>query len=375
MTQFPAFLQSALLYNSKKPFDLDALVKQFLANEAEIGDSYNMVADTKPGVFYRLFSTKNVMVTVEYVDRPAHAPSFEAALGSPFTQIVTPDARQRIAAHRSHILIGVHHGAVPPTGEIGDLLKKTGVALPGSSLAAFQQRRSICWSLSFIANLMAPASLIHWTISDQLLKGETFAKIEPEPPTLLDIHPLLRAAGENAKGQAQIEIKTHGVGHFLGREIHVLPTPVPWPEVIEAIFAFVRLANLKNGYVVPDGDTFSPHDGSVVYRVRHIAEGERSGDHAGPLYQFELLFSRALEFAAPDYIPPERVFDDRNVPHDVAQTLGDKKNDAVQEWRAKRRMAEAAGNELQVKVKALQPGDETRLFGGLRRILPFGRKG
>jgi hypothetical protein len=226
--------------------------------------------------------------------------------------------------------------------------------------------------LTKIANHLSQASLIHWTSSDHLLTGEAFAKIEGEPPSLLHIHPLLASAGENAKGQALIEMKTHGVAHFLDREVHVLPCPVPWPEIVDAILAFVKLALRVDGYVIPDGDTFSPQDDSVVYRVRHIAEGEKSGELAGPLYQFELLRSRALDFVSPDFTPPNRVIGERRLPADVASDLGARKDDIVREWRAKRQMAEAAGNQLQVKARA-QSGEGQGLLGALKRILPFGR--
>jgi hypothetical protein len=372
MTQFPAFIQAALLFDRKNPLDLDAFVRRFLTTEAGIGESYNIVADAKPGVFYRLYGANELMITVEYLDGRAQTPLFEATLGSPFTNFVTPDARDRIAAHQSHILIGVHHGPLTPTGEIGDLLKQFGMQPPGASLGAFEHRLAVCWGLAYIANQMTQASLIHWTSSDQLLTGAAFDKISSKPPSLLHIHPILIGAGENAQGQAMAEIKTFGAAHFLGREIHVLPCAVPWPETLEAIFAFIRLANLKQGYVIPDGDTFSPDDESVSYRVRHIAEGEKSGDFTGPLYQFELLYARALGFVSSDHIPPNRKFDDRNIPLDVSVSLGENKANVAMEWRAKRLMAEAAGVAFQVKAEK-RPARPT-LFGGLGRVIPFGRK-
>jgi hypothetical protein len=373
MNSFPAFLQAVLLYDRRNPLNLDDFIRQILGNLARTGDQYNILADSKPGVFYRLFGSNQLMVTVEYIDGRAQTSCFDMALSSPFTQIVTPDARDRIAAHRSHILVGVHHGSMPPQGQIGDLLRELGVASPGSTRADFELRLAMCWHVTKIANHLAEASLVHWTSSDHLLTGEAFAKMEGEPPSLLHIHPLLAPAGENAKGQALIEIKTHGVAHFLDREVHVLPCPVPWPEIVDAILAFVKLALRGNGYIIPDGDTFSPADDSVAYRVRHVAKGEKSGELDGPLYEFELLKSRALDFVASDYIPPNRVIDELRLPPDIARDLGAKKNDVVREWRAKRQMAEAAGNQLQVKARS-EPGGGQGLLGALKRALPFRRR-
>jgi hypothetical protein len=379
MTQFPAFLQAAMLFDRCKPMPLEALVHSFLAKEASNGESYRVAVDTRPGAFYRLLGPNQVMVTIEYVEGRAQTHLFEAALGSPYTQIVTPDARARIAAHQSHILIGVHHGSLPPTGEIGNLLKQLGVPSPGANLPAFKQRLWLCWALTAIANVTARASLIHWTSSDHLLTGEVFAKIEAEPPSLLHIHPLLFGAGKNAKGQPMVEIKTHGVAHFLGRDIHILPCPAPWPELTGAILAFTRLAMLDKGYIIPDGDTFSdadassPNGCSIDFRVRHIAEGAKSGGFDGPLYQFELLYSRTLNYQSPDYIPPKRTFDDRGIPLDVAHALGAEKDKVAREWRATRQMAEAAGMQFQVKAESKTPVGGS-LFGRLGRVLPFGRR-
>ena len=381
MSQFPAFVQAAMLFDRRSPFSLEAMVQSFLAKEARNGDGYTIAADAKPGLLYRLMGPHQVMVTIEYIDGRAQDRLFEAALHSPYTRIVTPDARARIDAHQSHLLIGVHHGPLSPRGEIGDLLKQLGVPAPGANLPAFKQRLWLCWILASIANISTRASLIHWVTSDHLLTGEVFGKIDAEPPSLLQIHPLLFGAGKDARGQPMVEIKTHGVAHFLGREIHILPCPAPWPELTQAILAFTRLALMDKGYVIPDGDTFSDDDPansegcSIDFRVRHIAQGAKSSAFDGPLYQFELLYARSIDFRAPDYIPPTRAFDDRSIPLDVAHALGADKNNVAQEWRAKRETAEAAGMQFQIKAEAKKPAGGP-LFGGrgLGRILPFGRK-
>lgn len=99
MAQFPSRIQAALLFDVAHPLDMDALVREFLAAEEGTGTHYKLVYDTKPGVFYRLFGTNHVMITVEHVDRQAQLPLFEAALSSPFTNMGTPDARERLARH------------------------------------------------------------------------------------------------------------------------------------------------------------------------------------------------------------------------------------------------------------------------------------
>ncbi len=119
MAQFPSRIQAALLFDVARPLDMDALVREFLAAEEGTGTHYKLVYDTKPGAFYRLFGSNHVMITVEHVDRQAQLPLFEAALSSPFTNMGTPDARERLARHKSYILVEAHSGPLPPTPDVG----------------------------------------------------------------------------------------------------------------------------------------------------------------------------------------------------------------------------------------------------------------
>lgn len=369
MAQFPKQIQVALLFDQVKTFELDEMVRQFLAAEADAGTTYNMVFDTVPGAFYRLFGTNDVMITVEHIAGQAKAELFEASLSSPFTRFVTPDARDRIARHRSYVLVNVHHGSIPPIPQFTELLNQLDMRPPGHSLPEFSKRLFLCGGLALIAHKLGNASLVHWTTSDQLFTGETFAGFAVDaPPSLLHIHPLLFHAGNSADGKDQVEIRTFGASHFIDREVHLLANPLPWPEALETVFAFLKIAMMDQGYIIPDGHTFGPDDDSVCYRVRHIREGAKSGEFNGPLYQLELLRSRRHGYTAPDYIAPKRTFDDRNVPADILDVLGEKRQSVVQEWRASRKMAEGIGGQFRVKTEL----PERR--SGLDRWFPFGRR-
>ncbi len=374
--QFPNNIQAALLFDRKKPLDLDALVRTFLQMQEEQNVQYNLASDTKPGIFYRMYGSNDVMITVELINGQAQLPVFDATLSSPFTQQITPDARKRLSTHKSHILVGVHHGTIPPMPEMEAFFKQLDMPQPGSSLNEFRLRLLLCSFISLTAHKMSEISLVHWGMSDLLITGEMFASIALDlAPSFLHIHPLLFDGGKGPSGQQQIEIKTHGVSHFLGREVHVLPTFLPWPEVMEAIFTFLTLATTESGYIIPDGDTFGPDDNTSCYRVRHIREGEKSGNFTGPLYQLELLQSSKHGYASPDYIQPSRIIDDSSpLPTDVQNTLGENGSSIVKEWRAKRQLAEGAGNRLQVRAEPRIQDEKGSILSRLTRKLPFGRK-
>ena len=373
MTQFPSNIQSALLFDTAEPLDLEALVRRFMQAEASSGTQYKLVFDTRPGVFYRLFGTNNVMITVEHMPGPAQLPLFEHTLASAFTRQLTPDARERLARHKSHLLINVHHGPIPPDA-ISEFQKKINMKPEGHSLDEFKVRLLLCSRLSLLAHQMGHASLVHWTQSGELLRGDMFTKFAAEAiPSLLHIHPFLFDGGKSADGKQQAQIKTVGVAHFLGREIHVLPNPVPWSVAMQAVLYLMAVAMTKNGYVVHDGDTFGPEDESFVCRVRHISEGSPTGSVKGPLYQLELLHSRAHGYSTSDYIQAPVTFDDRNIPPEALKKLGDERQSTVQEWREKRQIAEAAGIQFQVRTDEPRPEDKPAPAAS-NRWWPFGKR-
>lgn len=369
MAQFPEMVQAALLFDRPNPVNLDALIENFVTAVTKVGIRYNRV-ETKPGVFYRLFGG-DVMITMEYIGSPAKTQVFEAALATPFTRLTNPNARELIARHRSHILVNVHHGAMPPTPEIAALLAKmnmSGVLQRGRSLDHFRERLSLCATLSRLAQAMGKASLVHWTSSDHLLIGEVFANLAARGvPSLLHVHPFLLNGGKSADGRDQVTIKTFGAKYFVGREVHVVANPLPWLESLGLILTFLSVATMKNGYVVPDGDTFGDDDHSLSCRVRHISAGAKSGDLDGPLYRLELLFSRKHGFASTGYVAPARTFDDRTVPADILSDLGRERSPVVEDMRTKRQMVERVGGHLEVSETAPPRG-----AWGLPRV--FGRK-
>ena len=273
MSQFPSSLQVCLLFDRTDPVDLEALVARFQAEEQPI--AYNRVFDTRPGVFYRLFGQNNVMATLEYIDRPTNPALFNAALTAPFVTAATPDARERIAAHKSYVIINTHHGALPPQGEIGGILRRMNISV-GADLGSFKQRLRIAARLGALVCEMGRPSLVHWTPTDHLLREDAFRVFASEPiPSLLHFQPLPFGAGEDKQGRALAGVDVFGAAHFLDRDIRVAPSYIPWGETLDPIIAFLRLATVDNGYIVPDGDTFSPADGGFTFRARQLRSGPR----------------------------------------------------------------------------------------------------
>ena len=372
---YPRTIQSALLFDTLKPMALDALVGDFTASEAAEGIDYKTVFDTKLGIFYRLYGSNDVMITIELLERQANLAVFERTLKSPFTNMTTPDSRDRLTRHRSHVLIGIHHGVIPEAAmpaEMGKLIKTMNV-LPGNTLREFKERLLLCERLSLLVHQKATASLVHWAQSDTLLTGTTFEKFaRSTAPSPLHIHPLLFDGGQSADGKRQVTIRTLGASHFIGRDIHIAPNPIPWSDCYQHLLGFIGLALSDNGYIIPDGDTFGPEDEAFSYRVRDIPSGEKSDDFDGPLYRMELLHSSKARFQSANYITHGRTFDDRTIPSDVKAELGGDASAIEQELRTRREKAEKAGGRFEVRTP-LPGAAKQSAKEGLRRLLPFSK--
>jgi hypothetical protein len=343
--RFPDKVQSALLFD-RDGLSLDAIHKSIVISDlVATGAQYKNI-EYKPG-FFRLFSNDNLTVTVEYLDRPADPAVFRQALGSFFNRVLCPDAEDRIRRHRSHILIEVSHGLLP--GQMKSVMASMGLPPEGASLPQFQARLTKLAYLSALVQREVPPTLVHWTLSNQIFSPELFrnAAIGPAPGPL-HIHPVLFGDAQNSMGPRMAGIRTFGARHFIGRELLIEPNPIPWQATFLTMLAFLKVATVPDGYVIPDGDLLENEDYSEAYRIHH-----RSADEGDvPLYEFEPMLHQASGFRSPAYVSRESRFDDRNIPANVMPEDRAGQDAMRAELRGKRRQAELVGNHFEVRVKS-----------------------
>ena len=371
---FPNEIQAALLFD-RPVRELEAIVKAFLrVEEARTGTRFNL-PEAKPGFFYRLFGGDELMITLEYVDRPAEVSVFQQPLGSAITGILCPDIRQRLTRNRSLILVNVSHGVLGNSPEIARLMAQIGRPMEGHSLPRFIRRLDVCALLSRIVCDHAPAQAVHWTQSNQLFSADAFESLARSVvPGPIHVHPWLFGQSQSGDGQARVGIRTFGARHFIGREILIEPSVIPWAANFETILAFLRVATADKGYVIPHGDTFGPEDRSLSCRVLHRDAEE--GDV--PIFELVPLMHRESGFVAEDYVPHDRVIDDRGPPAALMPEDPEAKMELVNEWREKRRLAEGIGGRFEVRARdagAPPPTGPTPSVPGFGNRPVFGRKG
>jgi hypothetical protein len=357
---YPNRIQAALLFD--RPLrDLEAIVRDFARIEGmKSGASFN-VSEANPDRFYRLFNgDEELMLTFEYLDGPANPDAFRAALSSSFTGLATPDIRDRIARTQSHILVEASHGVmggVEDDPKIAAMFSEIGVPKAGATQAQFQRRLTVLALMTRITAEHAMPLAVHWTQSDQLIGGEQCDALAAiEPPSPLHIHPFLYGPQHAPGDTSLIGIRTFGARHWLGREILIKPNVLPWAANYETILAFLRVATVANGYVIPDGDTFGPEDRSLSYRVLHHDVGADIGyvtpEPADiPMYELVPLKYIAHSFVAPDHVPDVNAFDDRAFPAGIMPDDQDEKIALANEWAEKRKLAEGVGGQFEVRAR------------------------
>lgn len=370
---FPNDIQAAILFD--RPVGaLEEMVRSFTrVEEARTGVRFN-VPEAKAGTFYRLYGGDEMMITLEYVDRPPDLQLFQKTLASAVTGIICPDIRQRLTTTRSHILVNVSHGVLGSSDQVHRLMELIGRPPEGHTLPQFTRRLEICALIGRIVCDHAPAQAVHWVQSNQLVPGEAFEEMAKlSAPGPLHIHPYLFGKADGPDGKARVGIRSFGARHFIGREILIEPSELPWAANYDTVLAFLRVATIDKGYVIPDGDTFGPEDRSLSYRVVHR---DAEPDDV-PLFELVPLMYREFDYVSPDYVPPERVFDDRSPPADLMPPDQEAKMELANEWREKRALAEGIGGRFEVRARhgdGAAPPPPVRPVAGFGNRPVFGRK-
>lgn len=353
---YPNRIQAAMLFDESFEY-LEGAVRDFArVEEMKSGATFN-VPETNPGRFYRLFnSDEELMLTFEFIDGHANSEAFRAALSSPMVGMLTPDIRDRIDRTQSHVLLEVSHGVLggaEADPQIANYLETLGRSPDGATKEQFHRRLDILALMCRVMTDHAKPLAVHWTQSDMLVDGDTFDQMAAmEAPGPLHIHPFLFGARRKNDDPNKAGIRTFGARHWLGREILVEPSELPWSANFETILAFMRIATAPDGYVIPDGDTFGPEDRSTSTKVTYREpENLAPGQTGVPLYVLTPLKHTQFDFVHSDHVPEENVIDDRTLSGVRMPEGQDAKMEEVNRWRESRKLAEKAGGSFEVRAR------------------------
>jgi hypothetical protein len=332
---YPNVIQAALLLDT--PFEgLDALMRELArVLEMKTGSPFT-ISEHRPGAFMRLLDSGDaLMLSAEYLANPPDPNPFENALGSAVTAIYAPDMAKRVKRARAAILLEVSHVVLGEPDIHPQLAPATreGEDAPASGTPdAFHRRLDTLVLMARVASDHITPCAIHWTQSDQLLLPETFEAFASGGfPGPLTLHPLLFGSSDESDdpadaGPCRTGLRTFGARHWLGREVVVPPSTLPWYAAYETVLAFCAYAAMPGAEPIRDGDTFSPppeedgDEGGEIWRVHYrdsdpAAPGNDNGDATGgqvPVTELIPLRHDGCGFVAEDYARSASILAERN---------------------------------------------------------------
>lgn len=353
--KFTNRLQAVILYDGENEISASAMLRSYCDTAQKMGQPFRMA---NPSM---MMGPKDLSVLVSYSPHQADMSKFGNALKSVWNFELSHQLEARVQRHRSHMVIDVFHGMhgiVSDEPEIAEFLTKINVRKPGHSLRDFQQRAGLLAQIATHFHHLHPGSAIHWTQSDSLHEAGKFSTILADRQLLpLTVQPLIcHVTGTPIDRDDAIAVLTRGATDYVGREIFVPPAPIPWLERYFAALAFVDVANLQDGYIIPHESTFSIEDGEFSYLVRHL-DGGVSPTNA-PVYSLELIFHKKYGYTNPRSKSDEV----------VTATSG-------AAWRVQpEKTLTRDGGKLEARSSSNQEPTRQKTNSGHSNVVPFGRR-
>jgi hypothetical protein len=262
---YPNRIQAALVFDGR--FEaLEATARDFSRIvELKTGLAFAVLEGGIEGDLVRLASpASGLVVRLDRVGGPPPLEPFEGALASAITGLFAPTARETLIDARSHVLVEVGHDIADERAD--------------EALARFAERLELLALLVRITTDHAMPGLIHWTQSDQLLTPDRFeAYALAGVPGPLHIHPHLFGSAHDPQSEPLVGVRSFGAVHWIGREVVVRPSTLPWQAAYDALLAFVAHASAEAGALIPDGDTFGSADGGECFCLHHRAADPEAG--------------------------------------------------------------------------------------------------
>lgn len=275
----PEQIECALLYDADfKNINFDEVLNYINTLIRAPGQSFQRSPGC-PDTDFDMYHGHDMFIQISQNHRPLGPEGFADVLASPYTGMVFEDAERFVAKHKANIFITVTN-KVPMPAEAIAMMEQMGVPYSGPQRReAFELKMQLCRQIaSFIAGQRKPGA-VHWCQSNSLLSGDMFLSLaEENDPTALHIHPRFvrveGAAGEPSKISAVL----HGAKMLINTDVVFAPTPMPPAYVFDRLMNFVDMVRLRDGVLIPDGESFGETAEEVI-RVKHFAATAELPEH------------------------------------------------------------------------------------------------
>jgi hypothetical protein len=375
-------LQAAILYNDYARVWPANDLNNFRMAMLNKGIPFRIMEETPHSV--RMLGPDELQLMCTYFEKPADQAVFSQVLASPITRMLFPGAQDCVRDHCSHVLIEVQQGVfagVEDNPEIAAFFEKIAFPRPGHNLGSFNRRLDILADACTFLHQEKPASAVHWTQSNTLVSGGNLnAFLKQTDPGLLTIHPMILAGTQTPGDKVlPVEIYTIGAADYIGREIHTDPAPVPWVDIYQCITAFVRLATMPKGYIIPDGHRFGIETDEFSWMVTHLDGQNQKTVNGKPYFNLRLLYHRTHGYTAPDHTGRELVEGGIREASAMLDGSEQDRRERIADWERYQTMARGAGGDFKI-YKWNDPQDNAppaaKRFGAQEgRVAPtFGKR-
>ncbi|MCP4317409.1 MAG: hypothetical protein GY789_15690 [Hyphomicrobiales bacterium] len=186
-------LQAALLFEGEANICPSIHLNQFRGTMLEKNLPLNIGQENE--TFALFIGPDELYISVTYYNEPAEHGVFAFTLQSGLSNMLCEDAPARVQRHRSHVLVGIWHGALGTATDdpkIAEMFDQIGMPRPGHSLDMFNLRVDVLSEVCRHLIEFQPASAVHWTQSNLMIAGDKALTVfDQERPGLLTVHPIM----------------------------------------------------------------------------------------------------------------------------------------------------------------------------------------
>lgn len=203
------------------------------------------------------FKAGDRLLSVMLIDKPLPAGTLDKAIQA---DLVWPEAKEKLAAHKAHIIVGCVAGA-----------EGYGPAIDTAGLVT---------AMAAVIATLTPTIGVYWSTGNTVTETSRFQQVADSffagnPPVTVWVQLLMMPSLQTAQGEPTLAAVTQGLQPFVGREIEFQPSTLPPAAIAQrAVGASVYL--LAKGPVLKDGDTLGISEGERI-RVAYADQGCRPG--------------------------------------------------------------------------------------------------
>jgi len=205
----------------------------------------------------RAFTAGDRLLSVMLIDKPLPAGMLDAAIQA---DLVWPEAKEKLAAHEAHIIVGCVAGS-----------EGYGPAIDTAGLVT---------AMAAVVAALTPTIGVYWSSGNTVTETSQFQRVADSffagnPPVTVWVQLLLLPSLPSAQGEPTLAAVTQGLQPFVGREIEFQPSTLPPVTVAQKVVgACIYL--LSKGPVLKDGDTLGISEEERI-RVAYADQGHRPG--------------------------------------------------------------------------------------------------